>query len=110
VYRIDSIGLFEGAGNTWLMEAGFLGYEGRRVYGVLLHFELDGRTEIRPKMARVSDREVIRPTTARFSLPASPETVRQQIAGVLDSLGWGPAAISRGCSGLAAWPSPRAAR
>ena len=105
MYRIDSIGIFEGADNTWLLEANFLGYEGRRVYGVLLHFQADGVTEVRPKMARVSDRQVLRPATTAFALPAKPDAVRRQVASVLDGLGWGPEATSLAMTTAAAWPA-----
>lgn len=90
MYRIDSIGIFEGAANTWLVEANFLGFEGRRVYGVLLHFQASGLTEVRPKLARVSSHQVLRPATTKFIVSATPEEIREQVAKVLSDLGWGP--------------------
>lgn len=94
MYRIDSIGIFEGSDNTWLVEANFLGFEGRRVYGVLLHFQISGVTEIRPNLARISSHRVLRPATSRFATLATPEDVRREVAGVLNGLGWGPEAAS----------------
>jgi hypothetical protein len=111
VYRIDSIGIFEGADNTWLVEANFLGYEGRRVYGVLLHFQADGITEVRPKMARVSTGEVIRPMTGTIPVNATPLALRRQIASVLDGLGWGPEATTLAMASATEWSvTPSAAK
>jgi hypothetical protein len=106
VYRIDSIGIFEGSDNTWLVEANFLGYEGRRVYGVLLHFQANGVTEVRPKMARVSTAQVMRPVTATIPVTGTPLEVRRQIASVLDGLGWGPDVTSLAMTSVAVWPAP----
>lgn len=103
MYRIDSIGIFEGADNTWLLEANFLGFEGRRVYGVLLHFQISGLTEVRPKMARVSSHQVLRPETGKLTVSATPEDVRRQVARVLDGLGWGPEAPSLAAASAANW-------
>lgn len=103
MYRIDSIGMFEGADNTWLVEANFLGFEGRRVYGVLLHFQDSGLTEVRPKLARVSSRHVLRPATNRFAALESPADVRRQVASVLDSLGWGPETATLSASTTVDW-------
>lgn len=103
MYRIDSIGIFEGADNTWLIEANFLGFEGRRVYGVLLHFQINGLTEVRPKMARVSADHVLRPAVSRFVVSATPEDIRRQVANVLDGLGWGPQASSLSLTSAASW-------
>lgn len=105
MYRIDSIGVFEGAANTWLIEANFLGFEGRRVHGVLLHFQASGLTEVRPKLARVSTRHVLRPPTSKFTALETPEHVRRQVAGVLDALGWGPEASSLSTASWAVWPN-----
>lgn len=104
MYRIDSIGIFEGADNTWLVEANFLGFEGRGVYGVLLHFQISGLTEVRPKIARVSSHQVLRPLTRSFVISATPEEVRRQVASVLSGLGWGPEAPSLSRTSAASGP------
>lgn len=104
VFRVDSILMYEGADNTWLLEANFLGYEGRRVHGVLLHFQADDLTEVRPKMARVSDKQVIRPAAGCFPTPTTPEALKRRVAAVLEALGWGPEATSPAMWCMEAWP------
>lgn len=90
MYRIDSIAVFEGSRDTWFLEAHFLGFQGRRVYATLLHFQATGSTEIRPKLGRPTAADVVRPPSFTVSFSASPSTIRREIAAALDALGWGP--------------------
>jgi hypothetical protein len=99
MYRIDSIMMFEGAGDTWLLEARFLGFHGRRVYATLLHFQATGSTEIRPQLGRPTTADVVRPGSVTISFGARPGTIRRQIAATLNALGWGPEVPSSGPPG-----------
>lgn len=89
MYRIDSIAMFEGSSDTWLLEAQFLGFLGRPVYATLLHLQSTGRTEIRPKRGRPTAADIVRPVLS-LSFGGPPSVVQQEISQLLAGLGWGP--------------------
>jgi hypothetical protein len=106
MYRIDSIAIFEGGRDDWLLEAHFLGFQGRRVFGTLTHIQRTGRTEIRMTKGRPTAAEVLQLPGLMFPFASTPSCYRREISSTLTTLGWGPDLTMAGALGGKADPEP----